>query len=129
MNPHIGSLIKEIAKRNGYSQGHLAEKINAKNAQNVDYDYRQETLPIDKLALYSIALDHNFLQYYYDIEPFNTYRQQEIKIYQSQIDDLKNKLEELNRILYAKEETTEYQKQIIEVQKELIARLRKEEEQ
>src|SRR5690606_18251008 len=120
MSLHIGSIIKKIAKKNGYSQGELAEKINAKNAQNEEYDYRQERLPIEKLALYSAALEHNFLQYYYEMEPFKTYRQQEIEVYLSQINDLTVRLRELDRLIYAKEETTEYQKQVIEAQKELI---------
>src|SRR5690606_36864333 len=106
MSLHIGSIIKKIAKNNGYSQGELAEKINAENAQNVEYDYRQENLPIDKLALYSAALEHNFLQYYYEMEPFKTYRQKELESYLSQIDSLTNQLQELNRLLHAKEETT-----------------------
>ena len=126
MSLHIGSIIKKIAKKNGYSQGELAEKINAKNAQNVEYDYRQESLPIEKLALYSAALEHNFLQYYYEMEPFKTYRQQEIEVYLSQINDLTVRLRELDRLIYAKEETTEYQKQVIEAQKELIEKLKKD---
>ncbi len=126
MSLHIGSIIKKIAKKNGYSQGELAEKINAKNAQNVEYDYRQESLPIEKLALYSAALEHNFLQYYYEMEPFKTYRQQEIEVYLSQINELTIRLRELDRLIYAKEETTEYQKQVIEAQKELIEKLKKD---
>ena len=120
MTIHIGDIIKEEAKNQGLSLGQVADKIKAKSPQNIDYDYGRESLPIDKILLYSAALNKNFLIYYYDEEPLKTYREQEIAEWQSKIDELQEKLNQAEKLLAAKEETIVTQKELIETQRKLI---------
>jgi hypothetical protein len=117
---HIGAIIKEEAKNQSLSQAQVAEKINAKNPQNVDYDFGRESLPIDKILRYSEALNKNFVAFYYNEEPLKTYREQEFAERQAKTDELQAKLEQAKKLLVAKEETIATQKELIETQRKLI---------
>lgn len=120
MPVHIGNIIKEEAQSQGLTSLQVAEKINVKNSQNVDYDYRKESLPIDKIFLYSKVLNKNFIAYYYDEDPLKTYREQELAEWQSKIDELQEKLNQAEKLLAAKEDTIATQKELIETQRKLI---------
>lgn len=120
MPVHIGNIIKEEAQGQGLTSSQVAERINVKNAQNVDYDYKKESLPLDKILLYAEALNKNFIAHYYDKEPLKTYRAQEFAAWQSKIDELQEKLNQAEKLIAAKEETIAAQNETITTQKEFI---------
>jgi len=120
MPVHIGTIIKEEAQGQGLTSAQVADMINVKNYQNVDYDYKKESLPIDKILLYSEALKKNFIAPYYSEEPLKTYREQEFAEWQAKISELQEKLDQAERLLAAKEETIATQKELIDTQRKLI---------
>ncbi len=119
---NIGEKIKEIADRKNLSQKLVGDLIN-ENQQNVGNDYKKSSLSIDKLLTYSKALDHNFIQYYYNDEPFKTYREEEYKHWNEKINSLNEQLDQANRLISMQEETIHTQKELISTQKLLIEAL------
>jgi len=116
---NIGEKIKEIADKRNLSQKMVGDLIN-ENQQNVGNDYKKSSLSFDKLLIYSKALDHNFIQYYYNDEPFKTYREEECKKWDEKIDSLEEQLDQANRLISLQEETIQTQKELISTQKLLI---------
>ncbi|MGB3063018.1 hypothetical protein [Sphingobacterium thalpophilum] len=123
MKIHIGDIIKREAKNQGISNARLMEEIKVKNSQNIEYDLKQETLSIQKLALYTAALNHNFLKYYTDLEPFRSFYENENNTSLEKINFLKEQLDQANRTISMQEETIQTQKDLIDTQKALIESL------
>jgi len=119
---NIGEKIKEIADKKNLSQKMVGDLIN-ENQQNVGNDYKKSSLSLEKLLAYSKALDHNFIQYYYNDEPFKSYREEECKQWDEKIDALKQQLSQVNRTISIQEETIQTQKELIATQKALIESL------
>ncbi|WP_400261923.1 hypothetical protein ACFX5U_20440 [Sphingobacterium sp. SG20118] len=124
MEIHIGEIIKTEAKRQGLSNVHLFEITKVKNPQNIDYDLKQKVLPLDKLELYTKALNHNFLKYYYEEEPFKTFREEENKTFLAEISLLNEQVEEANKTVAMQEYHLKTQQELIETQRALIAELK-----
>lgn len=123
MRIHIGEIIKAEAKSQGVSNARLMEEISVKNSQNIEYDLKQETLSIQKLALYTSALNHNFLKYYTDLEPFKSFYEKENNTSLDEVEALKEKLAQASSTISFQEETIQTQKELIATQKALIASL------
>jgi len=119
---NIGLKIKEIADKKNLSQKMVGDLINEKQ-QNVGNDYKKSSLSFDKLLIYSKALDHNFIQYYYNDEPFKSYREEEYKQWDEKINSLKEQFDQANRLISMQEETIQTQKELISTQKALIESL------
>ncbi len=119
---NIGQKIKEIADKKNLSQKMVGDLINEKQ-QNVGNDYKKSSLSFDKLLIYSKALDHNFIQYYYNDEPFKSYREEEYKQWDEKINSLKEQFDQANRLISMQEETIQTQKELISTQKALIESL------
>ena len=119
---NIGQKIKEIADKKNLSQKMVGDLINEKQ-QNVGNDYKKSSLSFDKLLIYSKALDHNFIQYYYNDEPFKSYREEEYKQWDEKINSLKEQFDQANRLISMQEETIKTQKELISTQKALIESL------
>jgi|SRR5690606_24888224 len=117
---HIGNIIKEEAKKQRISQAQIAEKIKAKNPQNVDYDFGRESLPMEKILQYSKALNKNFVAYYYDEEPLKTFRDREFADLREKINTLQARLDQAENLLTSKDEIISAQKELIETQRKLI---------
>lgn len=124
MYVNIGAEIQRVAKEQRFSQEKVANLIG-ESQQNISNDYKRESLSIVRLLKYSQALNHNFLQYYYEVEPLKSYREEELNVYKEQINALTKQLEEIKAVLGAKEEATTYQKQLIDTQDRLIKELEK----
>ncbi|MEN5055733.1 hypothetical protein [Sphingobacterium kitahiroshimense] len=124
MKINIGDIIKREASKQGISNSLLATKLNAKNPQNIDYDLKQEILSLDKLRLYSEVLNHNFLQYYYNEEPYKTFRERENEAFLSEIKKLKEQLEDANKTISLQESHIKTQQELIETQRALIVKLK-----
>ncbi len=120
MEIHIGDIIKREAKNQGVSNARLMEEIKVKNSQNIEYDLRQETLSIQKLALYTSALNHNFLKYYTDLEPFKSFYENETNTSLHEIESLKEQLNQAKQMIAIQKETIKTQKELISTQKALI---------
>lgn len=124
MSINIGKIIRAEMKEQGLSSAQLIEEIQVKNAQNIDYDLKLEALPIDKVALYSSALNRNFLKCYNEIEPFKSFYEADIKEIEKplkdEIEKLKNKLAESQLTISIQQETILTQKQLINTQAMLI---------
>ncbi|WP_286862915.1 MULTISPECIES: hypothetical protein [Sphingobacterium] len=123
MKIHIGDIIKREAKNQGVSNARLTEEIKVKNSQNIEYDLKQETLSIQKLALYTTALNHNFLKYYTDLEPFRSFYENDNNASLEKINSLKEQLDQANRTISMQEETIQTQKELIATQKLLAKAL------
>ncbi|MNG73903.1 hypothetical protein D3C87_713620 [compost metagenome] len=119
---NIGEKIKEIADKKNFSQKMIGDLIN-ESQQSVGNDYKKSSLSIDKLLAYSSVLNHNFIQYYYNEEPFKTYREEENKDYQNEINFLKVQLSQTNQTIIIQEETIQTQKELISTQRALIESL------
>lgn len=120
MEIHIGDIIKKEAKNQGVSNARLMDEIKVKNSQNIEYDLRQETLSIQKLALYTSALNHNFLKYYTDLEPFKSFYENETDKSLHDIESLKEQLNQAKQMIAIQKETIKTQKELISTQKALI---------
>lgn len=123
MKINMGQIIKNEAIKQGFSNSQLATRLNVKNTQNIDYDLKQEILSLDKLKLYSEILNHNFLQYYYEEEPYKTFREKENETFLREINELKNQLEEARKTIILQKAYLETQQELIETQRALIAQL------
>jgi len=123
MEIHIGDIIKREAKNQGVSNARLMEEIKVKNSQNIEYDLKQETLSIQKLALYTSALNHNFLKYYTDLEPFKSFYENENNTCLNEIEFLQEQLNQAKLMIASQEETIKTQKELISTQKLLIEAL------
>lgn len=123
MKVNMGQIIKNEAIKQGFSNSQLATRLNVKNTQNIDYDLKQEILSLDKLKLYSEILNHNFLQYYYEEEPYKTFREKENETFLREINELKNQLEEARKTIILQKAYLETQQELIETQRALIAQL------
>jgi len=124
MEINIGDIIKKEAIKQGLSNSQLATKLKVKNTQNIDYDLKQDILSLDKLKLYSKALNHNFLQYYYNEEPYKTLRKKENEIFLNEINELKSQLGDANKTIKLQESHLKTQQELIETQRVLIAELK-----
>ena len=124
MEINIGDIIKKEAIKQGLSNSQLATKLKVKNTQNIDYDLKQDILSLDKLKLYSKALNHNLLQYYYNEEPYKTLRKKENEIFLSEINELKSQLKDANKTINLQESHLKTQQELIETQRALIAELK-----
>lgn len=124
MEINIGDIIKKEAIKQNLSNSQLATKLNVKNTQNIDYDLKQDILSLDKLKLYSQALNHNFLQYYYNEEPYKTLRKKENEIFLNEINELKSQLGDANKTINLQESHLKTQQELIETQRALIAELK-----
>lgn len=124
MKINIGKIIRAEMKEQGLTSAQLMEDIQVKNSQNIDYDLKLEALPIDKIALYSSALNRNFLKCYNEIEPFKSFYEADIKAiektFKDEIEILENKLVESHHIISIQEETILTQKKLISTQLMLI---------
>jgi len=123
MKIHIGHIIKREAKNQGVSNARLMEEIKVKNSQNIEYDLKQETLSVQKLALYTSALNHNFLKYYTDLEPFKSFYENDNNTSLEKINSLNEQLDQANRLISMQDETIHTQKELISTQKILIEAL------
>lgn len=120
---NIGSIIKKVADNQNLSQSQLATLIDDVQ-QNVGNDYKRPSLKIDRIFQYSKALDHNFLQYYYDEEPYKTLRKKENEIFLNEINELKSQLGDANNTIKLQESHLKTQQELIETQRVLIAELK-----
>lgn len=120
---NIGSIIKKVADDQNLSQSQLATLIDDVQ-QNVGNDYKRPSLKIDRIFQYSKALDHNFLQYYYNEEPYKTFRERENEAFLSEIKELKEQLEEANKTVAMQESHLKTQHELIETQRALIVQLK-----
>lgn len=122
MTVNIGSIIKNVADDQNLSQSQLATLIDDVQ-QNVGNDYKRPTLKIYRIFQYSKALNHNFLQYYYEEEPYKTFREKENETFLREINELKNQLEEARKTIILQKAYLETQQELIKTQRALIAQL------
>lgn len=120
---NIGSIIKKVADDQNLSQSQLATLIDDVQ-QNVGNDYKRPSLKIDRIFQYSKALDHNFLQYYYDEEPYKTFRERENEALLNEIKELKSQLKDANKTIDLQESHLKTQQELIETQRALITQLK-----
>ena len=84
---------------------------------------QQATLTTEKITSYSIALNRNFLQEYFKIEPYKSFRDEEHSKFLDQIKQLTEKLDQIHKLAAAHEQTIQTQKELIETQRTLIENL------
>ncbi len=123
MDINIGSIIKKVADDQNLSQSQLATLIDDVQ-QNVGNDYKRPSLKIDRIFQYSKALDHNFLQYYYDEEPYKAFRERENEALLNEINELKSQMKDANKTINLQESHIKTQQELIETQRALIAELK-----
>jgi len=115
MQEKIGQIIKRIAISRGLSQKQFGEKIN-RTKQAVANIYKRSTIDIELLKVISEQLDHDFLEYYYEEEPFKTYRDQLVNEWEQKINSLTTELSLRDKLIEKNEE-------ILLLQRKYIAQL------
>ncbi len=115
MKISIGQIIKKVATEQGFSQQQLGDKIN-KTKQGVASIYRRTTIDIELLKEIALVLNHDFLAYYYDDDPFKAFRDLEINKWEQ-------KTRILNEQLDLKDTLLEKNEEILLLQRKYIAEL------
>lgn len=115
MREKIGQKIKQVATSQGLSQKQFGDKIN-RTKQAVASIYRRTTIDIELLKVISEKLNHDFLEYYYEEEPFKAFREEEEREWVDQINTL-------NSELISKDKLIEKNEEIISLQKKYITEL------
>lgn len=115
MKISIGQIIKKVATEQGFSQQQLGDKIN-KTKQGVASIYRRTTIDIELLKEIALVLNHDFLAYYYDDDPFKAFRDLEINKWEQ-------KTRILNEQLNLKDTLLEKNEEILLLQRKYIAEL------
>lgn len=60
-NKYIGSLIKELRLKKGFTQGQLGDMVGKTNESIKKYESGYTTIPIDVLSNIANALDHELI--------------------------------------------------------------------
>ncbi|MEN5057153.1 hypothetical protein [Sphingobacterium kitahiroshimense] len=122
MSEKIGQIIKRVATSKGLSQSQFGEKIN-RTKQAVAGIYKRSTIDIELLKVISVQLDHDFLEYYYESEPFKTFRALKEKEWEQKINILENELASKDKLIEKNEELLLLQrKYIAELEEKLSKR-------
>lgn len=115
MDEKIGQTIKRIATSKGLSQSQFGEKIN-RTKQAVAGIYKRSTIDIELLKVISEQLEHDFLEYYYEEEPFKAFRDLKEK-------ELEQKVSMFENELISKDKLIEKNEEILLLQRKYIAEL------
>lgn len=115
MREKIGQIIKRVATSKRLSQREFGEKIN-RTKQAVASIYRRATIDIELLKVISEKLEHDFLEYYYEDEPFKAFRDIKEKEWEEKVNGLKCEL-------ISKDKLVEKNEEIISLQRKYIAEL------
>lgn len=122
MHEKIGQIIKRIATSKGLSQKQFGDKIN-RTKQAVAGIYKRSTIDIELLKVISEKLEHDFLEYYYEEEPFKTFRNLKEKEWEQKISVLENELISKDKLIDKNEEILLLQrKYIAELEEKLSKR-------
>lgn len=112
MREKIGQIIKQIVTSKGLSQRQFGEKIN-RTKQAVASIYKRSTIDIELLKVISEQLNHDFLEYYYEDEPFKTFRDLKEREREQKINILKNEIVSKDKLIEKNEEIFSLQKKYI----------------
>ncbi|MBE8722153.1 helix-turn-helix domain-containing protein [Sphingobacterium pedocola] len=115
MKEKIGQIIKQVATSKGLSQKQFGDKIN-RTKQAVANIYKRSTIDIELLKVISEQLDHDFLDYYYEDEPFKTFRDLKVKEWEEKINTLVGELNSKDKLIEKNDE-------ILLLQRKYIAQL------
>ncbi|WP_312362424.1 hypothetical protein [Sphingobacterium sp.] len=122
MGEKIGQIIKRVATSKGLSQSQFGEKIN-RTKQAVAGIYKRSTIDIELLKVISVQLDHDFLEYYYESEPFKTFRDLKESKWAQKVNILENELASRDKLIEKNEEILLLQrKYIAELEEKLSKR-------
>lgn len=117
MKEPIGKIIKRIAESQGVSQEQLGTSIN-RSKQTVSNIYKRSTIDTELLKSISKTLNHDFLSYYYQEEPYKSFRDEQEEIWIEKLETLKRESDLKDKIISNLEE-------MLIVQRKLIAKLEK----
>lgn len=115
MSFHLGQKVEEIAKSKGYSQTALGEKVNM-SKPGIASMYKRSGIDTDLLIKLAVVLEYDFFKHIYENDPLKRYKEEELEIYKTEINQL-NKENELLKKLVQKND------QILELQFNRIAEL------
>ncbi len=115
----IGLIIKQVAESRGLTQEALGKLINLHGKTIADI-YRRVTCDTGLLLTLSDKLEHDFFQYYYQEDPLNRMRKDELKELQSQVETLKITLDQREVYIKKIEETVSDKANIIELLKDKV---------
>ncbi|HCX57425.1 MAG TPA: hypothetical protein DHU90_12750 [Sphingobacterium sp.] len=112
MEISIGQIIKKVATEKGFSQQQLGDKIN-KTKQGVASIYRRTTIDIELLKEIALVLNHDFLAYYYNEDPFKVFKNLEISSWEQKLSDLNEQMNLKDTLLEKNEEILLLQRKYI----------------
>lgn len=121
MQEKIGQIIKRIATSKGLSQKQFGEKIN-RTKQAVAGIYKRSTIDIELLKVISQQLEHDFLGYYYEDEPFKTFRKLEENEWEQKISALQNESRSKDKMIEKNEEILLLQRKYIAELEEKVSK-------
>jgi transcriptional regulator with XRE-family HTH domain len=115
---HIGELIKSEVESQGLTQKEFGALIN-RNEKTVPNIYIRETISTDLLIAISVALNKDFLNFFYNEEALKKLREGEISNVNSKIQMLIEEKNQLQRELEVMKSLAEAQKVAISFATEL----------
>lgn len=83
----------------------------------------KDDILIGRILLLSTKANQNFLEYYYDKQPLNSFRQKEVDEWNAKIEQLQNQLKEKEELLATRIELMETQRKLINELEEKVKRL------
>ncbi len=120
----LGEYIKYLVEEQNITLTELGKKIN-KTSQNVLDIYKRTAIDSDLLISISKVLNKNVFEYFDQIEPIQTFRQQEIAQWESRIAALEQQINTQQETIRLLENHLETKDQLIRQQEETLALLRK----
>ncbi|OQP63329.1 hypothetical protein A3860_25925 [Niastella vici] len=116
---HIGKIIQEEVERQRFTQKEFGALIN-KNEKTVPNIFSRVTMSIDLLIIISEALNMDFLSFFYNENPMNSLRVDEIAKLKFQLQKITEENKLLQRELALTQNIVESQKETISLAKEQV---------
>ena len=93
---HIGNKVKEIAEARGIAKAELGRRLNM-SSTNVHKIFKRESIDTQLLSNISVALEHNFFQYFMEAYRSDemTALTEKLEVYKKLVDLLEEKVESL----------------------------------
>ncbi|ANI88857.1 hypothetical protein A9P82_05865 [Arachidicoccus ginsenosidimutans] len=113
----IGEKIKQFAEDKGLTQKQFGALIN-RHEKTVANIYKRKTIDTELLLSICKATNHDFFNYYYQIEPLKTFRKNELAELKKEIEVLKNQLAQKENQVSAQAENIRNQNDAIRLLKE-----------
>ena len=112
MSIHIGKIIHELVKEKRLKARFVGKEINVSES-NVYKIYKQKTIDVDKLIIFSQVLNTNLFLHYLRAEPLKSMFNQKTEDLKSEIKILNNTIAQRDKRIKELEDITSSQQKVI----------------